>query len=779
MKKVFLSFLLFLLCGSSAFGELISPEEALLRANRDLHHAPGKSSSLTGLRLVDTRTVEGLPTVYVFENSDKQCVLLPADNVAEPILGYIDRWADNEADMPPALVEWLEGYGRQIAAARAAGVEPVESKVDVHRASLANIQPMLATLWNQGEPYNNKTPMIDGENCVTGCVATAMAQIMKYHRYPAVGSGTHSYEWNEQTMTIDFSNYSFDWNNMLNRYDGEYTSAQADAVANLMYVCGMSVDMAYGLNASSAFSRDAAIAFRDFFGFRKDVHFEHSSYYSSSDWEKLIHNQLKTYGPVYFSANNNSSGHAFVCDGYRTGGYFHINWGWGGYGDGYFLLSAMSPDGSDADRFSNGYNFDHTVIVNLAPDDGSTSIYYDFTCGGMTPDRVSYNFGERVTFAQGFYSIYSAIFAGELGFKLVDESGNEKYLVCAKPTELKPGWGYSSFYFTVSNSYSPGRYIITPVWRQTDGEWHNMKVKYSEPQYAVMTISDNVATFTWGDKAEVSVTDFNQLTPGFTNDPMFGEVTVNNPGNVEYNSYIRCYIFSENGESLIGHGDMLKVLVQPGVTSTVSYVSKFVTEDGEVIAPGKYQLVFTDDEDDVISSAHLIEFKEKPNAKIAFSNFKIEGDASKADRHNLHFTADLACTEGYFVDKLTLYIYPMAINQTVSSVISCKSQWLTIAPGITSKVDFYCDFADGNLGRSYFANVYYDNEKLEGRVFFTLDVVDGVVDATAIAEVATVEVYDFMGVYVASSTADLAPGCYIIRTVYSDGTTNIERVLVK
>lgn len=148
MKKVIFIFLILLLCGSSAFGELISPEEALLRANRNLHHAPAKSASLTGLRLVDTRTVEGLPTVYVFENSDKQCVLLPADNVAEPILGYVDRWADNEADMPPALVEWLDGYGRQIAAARAAGAAPVESPVDVCRASLANIQPKLATLWN-------------------------------------------------------------------------------------------------------------------------------------------------------------------------------------------------------------------------------------------------------------------------------------------------------------------------------------------------------------------------------------------------------------------------------------------------------------------------------------------------------------------------------------------------------------------------------------------------------------------------------------------------------
>ena len=386
MKLVLL--LWFLLCSgvshNCALANPISREQALQNA-RDFFAAKGKTLPERSFRHAPVKN--GVLTVeanyFVFNVGDDQGFVIAAgDDCVPAILGYADRGTFVGDSLPANVKWWLDGYSDAIGRLQASG-QQAPRRAPTHAA----IPALLTCQWNQGSPYNMYCPQFfdTGETCVTGCVATAMAQIMYYHRVRSVRSVqadipgyTCRTNWeNYGKMTVQGipKNSPIDWNDMTDTYDNASTDAAKRAVANLMKYCGVSVKMDYSPSASGASSSYVVTALKNYFGYDAGTHYVWRSSYSDDAWDELIYNELANGRPVHYSGQGSEGGHAFVCDGYDGDGYYHINWGWGGYCDANFLLSDLTPPGSGIGSDGGGFNADQGAIIgakpdgNLSPDD--------------------------------------------------------------------------------------------------------------------------------------------------------------------------------------------------------------------------------------------------------------------------------------------------------------------------------------------------------------------------------------------------------------------------
>ena len=262
--KIFLPYAL-ILATLPLSARTLSPEEALSRASDTTgKHLAAPLTETTYAKLAFTQISKNTdnPTVYVFNKpSEKGYIIVSADDIAIPVLGFSDSGTFDAENIPDNLRWWLEEYSREITYASENNLTEKAYSIDLggmNKISRNPISPMLSTKWNQDAPYNNLCPDINGKKTYTGCVATAMAQVMNYCKWPEKGNGSHSYEWeyttgNKKTLSMDFSSTTFDWANMLDSYtNGNYNSSQATAVATLMKACGYSVNMGYGTSASGA-----------------------------------------------------------------------------------------------------------------------------------------------------------------------------------------------------------------------------------------------------------------------------------------------------------------------------------------------------------------------------------------------------------------------------------------------------------------------------------------------------------------------------------------------
>ena len=341
---------------------------------------------------------------YVFNIEENGgFVIVSGDERTDEILGYSTEGNIDLNKMPENMKAWLKGYEEQILTIPSeAKTSP--AKVKMHSA----VEPLLTTKWNQGDPYNQNCPdFFNNGKCLTGCVATAMAQVMYYHRAMSITATTRTIppydcykEWTSSTVESLGHIHSdaiptgslIEWDNMLSSYNGSESTIQQQAVANLMKYCGAAVKMEYSNSASSASSEAVPGALMAFFNYSSETVLKYRSNYSSDDWDNLIYTELSNLRPVYYSGSNSSVGHAFVCDGYDGNGYYHINWGWGGLSDGYFLLSALDPNEQGAGGSSSGYNNSQAALINAEPRNSvpSSGTDIDFADGNVKQICLQY-----------------------------------------------------------------------------------------------------------------------------------------------------------------------------------------------------------------------------------------------------------------------------------------------------------------------------------------------------------------------------------------------------
>ncbi len=398
MKKL-TTLLTIIIVATSLFAEIRTPQEAQAIADRTASvslKSPNKKSRTTqqiktSLVLTINNETTQDASLYVFNKGNNSgYVIVSADTRAEEILAYADNGSFNPNNIPPNMKEWLDVYAAELGVLGTLSDEEFYANASPSKPILAknlnaddfptSVAPLLGnTIWNQGEPFNNLCPLDGGgERSVTGCVATAMAQIMYYHKWPFAGTGSHSYITDTDRFRVGttFEGFEYDWANMIDYYDRYSTSVEEQAVAELMFHCGVSVEMDYTSDMSGAYSSMVDDALVDYFGYSTDISFERKTgYYSNQEWEDLFKSELSNGRPIYHSGAGEGGAHAFVCDGYNSNDYFHFNWGWGGSENGYFLLSALNPEiGGIGSGDGGGFNEQRQIVVGIEPPEGARPI---------------------------------------------------------------------------------------------------------------------------------------------------------------------------------------------------------------------------------------------------------------------------------------------------------------------------------------------------------------------------------------------------------------------
>lgn len=472
----------------------ISPQEALQRISASQETPKRLKSGVSRLVLGHTVMTESTDeeAVYVFNRyNSKGYLVVSADDEFPAVLGYSDSGSFDSETMPPALKWWLSEYAREIESFRS-----VEGDMSLQTESASSmektpIEPLIKSQWNQDAPYNNLCPPVKNgaaELSATGCVATAMAQIMYYHKWPETGKGSYSYEYTmtdktKNNLSLDFSQVRFDWGNMLDRYDeGSYNDEQAKAVAELMYACGVSVEASYAKSTSANTVKDV-VALCEYFGYSKEMRYLYREYTRSSiEWENVIYESLSKKSPVIYSGASDAGGHSFICDGYSGDGYYHFNWGWAGSSDGYFLLHLLNPSDQGIGGSGAGYNDRQLIIYNIHPaKEGETADYEpgymgykgDFSFGtyvkssdGSTKDNC-FHVNDHGT-CTGFYNKSPYNIQLRYGLLAYDKDGNEFELFLSTDKDYK--YNYGSGWFTIGsstlqNTLTEGDYTIYPGYR--------------------------------------------------------------------------------------------------------------------------------------------------------------------------------------------------------------------------------------------------------------------------------------------------------------------------
>ena len=391
--------LLFCICAMMtvviALAEDVTPAEALKQATQFVQNriASGQHSRRavgTQAQLTQTGKVSGL---YVFNvDNNGGFVIVSNDDRTEPVLGYSDSGSFDPDNMPENMRAWLQGYADEIAWLKKHPDAAVSSSRRTGESNIKTpIEPLVETKWNQGEPYNDQCPYyyekstggysysIDYKNnyehCATGCVATAMAQVMNYHQWPVRATkNISSYTWKGNDMP-SLAPVNFDWDNMINNYSNGYTTAQATAVATLMKHCGYSLEMNYGPSSGSNTDKVAS-ALKNYFNYSSTVTYVSRSFYTYANWIEMMYHELSQGRPVVYGGSSTGGGHEFVCDGYQGEDYFHINWGWGGMSDNYFKLSALDPDaqGIGGSSSDDGFHFGQDAVIGIQKNGGTGTV---------------------------------------------------------------------------------------------------------------------------------------------------------------------------------------------------------------------------------------------------------------------------------------------------------------------------------------------------------------------------------------------------------------------
>ena len=313
-------------------------------------------------------------------------VIVSGDDSVLPVLGYSFFWKYSDIDKPPQFEDWMNFYVRQINFVIENNIPPTRKTSLLWKHLLTQdvnelrdfsgkdeIQPLITTSWDQGRYYNEMCPVDPegpGDHAYAGCVATAMGQVMNYFRFPLQGIGSYSYYCPPyDTLSADFGNTNYKWDEM-----ALSLSESNLAVAELLFHLGVSVDMVYGPNGSGMYNHKAAFSLGTYFKYSPETRYVYRDS-TTMDWDSLLITHLEKKIPMYYAGWSvpDTNGHAFVCDGYQEGNYYHFNWGWSGSNDGYFYTDALNPGG-------NNFNLAQEVIINAYPD---TLLYqYPYFCQG-------------------------------------------------------------------------------------------------------------------------------------------------------------------------------------------------------------------------------------------------------------------------------------------------------------------------------------------------------------------------------------------------------------
>lgn len=378
---------------------------------------------------------------YIFNGLDKGFVIVSGDERMPAILAYSDNSIFECEELPPATRYWLDCFEETYL--RLNGTESSflpESSLSLTEEN--NVEPLLGKIkWGQEDPFNKFCPSYSSDKCLTGCVATAMAQVMRFHGYPERGKGQIDYYTSSNHLHVsrDLSNDFFDWESMLECYNnGNYQKSNADAVATLMVSCGTAVKMDYGTSnqgGSGAYQADLLSAFIDNFGYDTDAAILTRSYFTTREWHDFLIKELEEGRPVNYSGQSpRDGGHSFVIDGYHISTAnvypdYHINWGWNGDCDGYYQIADLLPKEDGQNVTIDGFNSSQQMTVGIRPNDGIDNNNFVLATEKLQVSTTETTPGSTIrVYTASMCNFSYQKFSGYFSVVLVGENGNE-YLV--------------------------------------------------------------------------------------------------------------------------------------------------------------------------------------------------------------------------------------------------------------------------------------------------------------------------------------------------------------
>lgn len=409
---------------------------------------------------------------YVFNNDAGGFVIIAGDDAVTPVLGYTSTGSFDAENLPDGLKDLLKSYERQIAAL---GDSYVANQTAT-RAGFTGENLLNTAKWNQNAPFNKYTP----NNYVTGCVATAGAIVMKHHGYPAKGTGSHSYTWNGKTLSANFE-HTYDWASMPAKYDGT-NDAAFDGVARLMADLGVAVEMQYAKNGSGAYIGDMISALQTYFGYSKLTHLESIDDMEAEAWNAKLRGEIDANRPILYSASDASAGgHSFIIDGYKNES-FSVNWGWGGYCNGFYQIGALNPE-SAGKPTGDKYNIGQTAVIGLQPSDGKEKISgMGFLTNVGELQMLNMNITDvkkgqnGVIFSVPIGNTGDQPFNGEVAVALMNAKGEMREIVTSRPLtvdNLAAGryYPYPSFNFVSTVDAEPGDYLAVVAKEKGSSEY--------------------------------------------------------------------------------------------------------------------------------------------------------------------------------------------------------------------------------------------------------------------------------------------------------------------
>ena len=409
---------------------------------------------------------------YVFNNDAGGFVIIAGDDAVAPVLGYTSTGSFDAENLPDGLKDLLKSYERQIAAL---GDNYVANQTAT-RAAFTGEKLLKTAEWDQNVPFNKYTP----SNYVTGCVATAGAIVMKHHGYPAKGTGSHSYTWNGKTLTANFE-HTYDWTSMPAKYDGT-NDAAFDGVARLMADLGVAVEMQYNKDGSGAYIGNLVTALQKHFGYSKLSHLMAIEDVGAEAWNRRLREEIDANRPVLYAASDPArGGHAFVIDGYKDES-FSVNWGWGGYCDGFYQIGALNPE-SAGKPTGDKYNVGQSAVFGMEPSDGTEKVSgMGFLTNVGRLKVLNMNITEvkmgqnGVIFSAPIGNTGDQPYTGEVAVALMNAKGEMREIVSSSPltvVNLAAGGYYPSlsFSFVSTVDAEPGDYLAIVAKEEGSSEY--------------------------------------------------------------------------------------------------------------------------------------------------------------------------------------------------------------------------------------------------------------------------------------------------------------------
>lgn len=559
--------ILIAICVSALFanGKQISQNAALSAARK--YSRTGQVAPAKNLRSDKTNNAP----YYAF-NLEQGYVIVSGDDEMTELVGYAENGFFDAENVPPQMQLWLDGYAEYVAAVQSGKAKA--RKILLSDSPSVVVEPLVTTKWNQDAPFNNFAPEYTDDNnntqrCATGCAATAMAQIMKFHNWPEQGVGHYSYEHQSfGTISSNFSKHVYDWTNMIDRYNnGEYSNVQADAVALLMKDCGVSLNMNYGpVSGASIYSYTPA--FKNYFRYSSRT--VNRSGCETAEFTKIITDELQEGRPIIYCGTGEDGGHAFVVDGYDTNYFLHVNWGWGGYSDGYFDMNYMDPAGLGIGGGSGAFKWNQGIVLARPLKDGVEPyefiqqlcfvLFNDVQGGIFCKQEMPANKGDVVTILlRNTANLSGESFFGSLNVGVFDDSGalvtmgNEERIENnnGELLEFQSGSLYSvDLPMTLNTAgIADGNYIVRAMSKANGNVWR----KFASTDCLNMTVADGKVSLV-SPTPNISLTGIGSYNGNvYKGNPFSVNITIHNGSSIPADGSILFKVTdSETGDALSG-----------------------------------------------------------------------------------------------------------------------------------------------------------------------------------------------------------------------------------